>query len=383
MDRFNRAAALAAIALAALVLLAAVPLVEYSAPFTMSADPNATPTSLTGRSTILYVLTGIGEGPYPPLMLVPQGASAALIHFEGSRLGYWEGPFSANTALNPQGVVKVTNASITQWIFGLLNFTFALKNTGALPIWNLTVLFHYPSYGKNQTYAGITRSTAETIVCSLNLPPSRTCSVTFTLPQSPTLLTDEKYPMEVEAISQGPPSANYAPAFVYVHATKLRYPGAGLSPQWVKAFIQAVNARRTGAPLREDTALDAFAAFRYNSLRAQYQISDFNFTADYNRYFGASAPTLFEEILYPAGRNPATYPDYLQKNAPGHWAGLTNPLYTRYGFFFGTGPSVDIGPRCPATEIPGPNINITSFVISQGCTFVVADEIWFILILGA
>ena len=59
-----------------------------------------------------------------------------------------------------------------------------------------------------------------------------------------------------------------------------------------------------------------------------------------------------------------------------------DPAFTEYGYFFGTGPSVEVGPGCSATEVPGPNINITQYVISRGCSYVIADEIWFILILG-
>jgi hypothetical protein len=383
LDRTRRIVAITAATLVGLVVLAGVPIVPYSIPFSMQAS--STPSAnVTGYSTILYALTGLGQGPYPDVMLVRQGNESAIVHFAGSHISYWEGPFPAGTVLNPGNVVQVNNASIRQSAFGLLNFSATVTNVGNLPIENLSVIFHYPSYGSNQTVGGFVRSIPDQSACSVSLEPSMSCVASTSLPQSSKLLTDESYPMTIEAWSPGNPSAgaDSAAPFIYVVTLQIRYPGAGLSPQWVQSFIQAVNQKRNGTALSEDKTLDQFAAFRYDSIRAEYQISDFNFTADYHRFFGSSGPSVFEEILYPAGTNPATFPDYLHTNAPGHWAGLMATGYTKYGYFFGTGPSVVIGPDCSAKEIPGPNINITQFVISHGCDYVIADQIWFIIILG-
>lgn len=370
--------------LAVLVLVAGVPLVPYSAAFSMYSSPSPAAVSLSGYSTVLYRLTGLGTGPFPPEMLVAQGNSSALVYFQGSHISYWDGPFPTSATLNPRNVVAVTNASITQWAFGLLNFTVTLTNVGSKPIFNLSVAYHYPSYGNNQTVAGLTRSFAPVALCSPSLAPGQACTATVSLPQSGSLLTDEDYPMVAEAWSPGGPPGQpgFAPPFVYVDSVVLRYPGAGLSSQWVRSFIAAVNANRNATALTENRTLDEFAAYRYNSIRAQYQISDYNFSSDYNKFFGSSGPTLFEEILYPAGKDPATFPAYLHQYAIGHWTGLMDSLFTKYGYFFGTGPSVEVGPGCSATEVPGPNINITQYVISHGCSYVIADEIWFIIILG-
>jgi hypothetical protein len=347
-----------------------------------ASSPSA---NVTGYSTILYALTRLGPGPFADVMLVGQRNESALVHFAGPHITYWEGPFPAGTIFNPNNLVKVTNVSIRQSAFGLVNFSATVTNVGTLPIENLSVSFHYPSYGRNQTIGGFVRYLPDQSPCSASLDPSKSCVATTSLPQSSKLLTDEFYPMTVEAWSPGGKSlsvARFAGPFISVLTLQIRYPGAGLSPQWVQSFIQAVNQKRNGTALTEDRTLDQFAAFRYDSIRAEYQISDFNFTADYHRFYGSSGPSLFEEILYPAGRDPATFPDYLHTNAPGHWAGLMATGYTKYGYFFGTGPSVVIGPDCSAKEIPGPNINITQFVISHGCDYVIADQIWFIIILG-
>jgi hypothetical protein len=347
--------------------------------------PSSSLENVVGYSTILYALTGLGHGPYSEVMLVSQGKQSAVVHFAGPRISYWEGPFPAGTVLDPNNAVRISNVSIRQAAFGLVNFTATVTDLGITPIKNLSVIFHYPSYGRNQTVGGLVRSLPEQSGCSALLLPSRSCVVSISLPQSSKLLTDESYPLIVEALSPGDSSGGtgFAAPFVYLVTLQIKYPGAGLSPQWVQSFIQAVNQKRNGTALTEDRTLDQFAAFRYDSLRAEYQISDFNFTADYQRFFGPTGPSVFEEILYPAGKNPATFPDYLHTNAPGHWAGLMATGYTKYGYFFGTGPSVVIGPDCSAKEIPGPNINITQFVISHGCDYVIADQIWFIMILGA
>jgi hypothetical protein len=385
LRKLRKLGAGAAVFVAAIVVVAGVPLVPYSISFTSDVSPASPPVPVAGYSTILYRLAGLGSGPYSSVEIVPQGGSASVVHFEGTSISYWEGPFPANAVINPSGVIRVDNVSMIQWAFGLLNFTARLTNLGDLPIYNLTVIFHYPTYGHNVTMGGLTRSFGPTALCSPSLSPSKSCTALVSLPQSASLLTGEDYQLVVEAWSPGPPSSGgaFAAPFVYVETMPLRYQGAGLSPEWVQQFIQAVNEVRNATALTEDTTLDKFAAFRYDSIRAEYQISDFNFTQDYARFFGSNTPVVFEEILYPQGQDPGKFPAFLHQNAPGHWAGLMDSAFTKYGYFFGTGPSVVIGPGCSAKEIPGPDINITQFVISHGCDYVIADQVWLILILGA
>ena len=143
-----------------------------------------------------------------------------------------------------------------------------------------------------------------------------------------------------------------------------------------------MNDKRNATALVENRTLDEFAAFRYDSLRSGYQISDYNFEADYGRFFGNSSYGIFEEVLYPQGQSPSGFPDVLHKLALEHWTGLMNPAYTKFGYFFATGPTIITEPGCPVTEIPGPNINITRYVMAAGCSYVIADQVWLILILG-
>jgi len=375
-----------AVVAAALIVFLFLPIVSYSVSF---ANPDSTggqspPTSISGYATPSYYLLGFGAGPYPQMVISSQGGSTYLIHFQGSSISYVEsmGGLPSNATLNPQGTVKVDNVSIAEWAFGFLNFSARITNIGSKTLRNVGLSFNYPSFGANGTLGTVRSYTAPGTDCAAALAPGASCFGSTLLNETTVLLTDQFYPMSLEVICNVTAPGPSTP-FLYVDTLQLRYPGVTPNTQWVSSFIQEVNAQRNGTALIENRTLDEFAAFRFDSIRAQYQISDYNFTSDYYRFFGHSGPEMEEEILYPSNRNPATYPTYLKQNAPGHYAGLMDPAYSQFGYFFGTGPSVDIGPGCSATEIPGPNINITQFVISHGCNYVIADEIWFILILAA
>jgi hypothetical protein len=372
----------------ALIVFLFLPIIPYSVSFT---DPNLDngqgqlpPISIGGYATPSYSLLGLGSGPYPQAALVSQGGLDYLLHFQGSHISYVEPMVGlpSNATLNPQGMVKVDNVSITQWAFGLLNFSARLTDVGTKTLWNLGLSFNYPSFGANGTLGMFRSYSAPGIACAAVLAPGASCFGSTLLNETTVLLTDQFYQMSLEITCDRTSPGPSAP-FVYVDTLSLRYPGVGLNTQWVASFIKEVNAQRNGSALTENNTLDEFAAFRFDSIRAQYQISDYNFTYDYHRFFGQTGPVMEEEILYPSGKDPTTYPTYLKQNAPGHYTGLVDSAYSQFGYFFGTGPSVDIGPGCSATEIPGPNINITQFVISHGCDYVIADEIWFILILAA
>ncbi len=380
MDRLKKAAVGTGVAVVLLAFVGFVPVIAYSAPFA----PGGSSSSVAGRSTVLFWLAGVGAGPFPPLAVVDEGSYSALVHFAGTAVSYWEGPFPAGTALNPSGMVRISNVTMVQWVFGLVNLSARVTNVGEKPILNLSVILHYPTYGKNVTSGGLTRYVGPSAVCSPSLAPSGSCKVVFSLPQSPNLLAGEAYPLMVEAWSPGgrAGASGFASPFIHAESFHLTYQGAAISPEWVQGFIAGVNAKRNATALSENRTLDEFAAFRYDSLRAGYQISDYNFSQDYARFFGNSNATVYEEILYPQGQSASSFEDYLRANAPGHWAGLMSPAFTQFGYSFAIGPSVIIGPGCEAKEIPGPDINITQYVIDHGCDYVIADQIWFIIILG-
>ena len=341
------------------------------------------PTVIQRYGSLSYYLFGEPMGPFPQLMLAGQGNQSYLLHFSGGGLSFMEGPFSGTPVpdLNPAGVIRVDNISIAQWAFGLINFSTRLTNVGKGTIWGLTATFEYPGYGTNSTFGTVRGYQGIKVACREAVPAGGVCAASVLANQTVRLLANQFYTMTLEV--QGRYASDSTAGFLYLDSVSMAYPGVGLNSQWVAAFIQAINVRRNGTGLTENRTLDEFAAFRFNTLRAQYQVSDYNFTQDYYRYFGPNGPGILEEILYPNGRDPGNYPDYLKVNAPGHYGGLLDPVYTQFGYFFGSGPSIDIGPGCQATEIPGPNINITQFVIDHGCTYVIADEVWFIIVLGS
>jgi hypothetical protein len=389
LGKTKRVLIISVLVLIVILAVTFLPIVTYSLPYSNSGFTS----SIQGSSSVLYAAVGLGTSPFPSTVLAPAGPNSTyLLHVAGNRISYFEPGVltSANhpAVLNPSGIVKVMNVSIQQWAFGMLNFSATVLNISTEPVWGIVLGFRYPTYGTNVTKPSPegTYYLPPLAQCTVDLEPGKTCVGSLLLNQSSTLLTGQSYDFDLEVRSSGPPgyaTSGYPDAFIFLYSTPVVYPGTGLGPAWVKAFIQAVDHERNTTALTEDTTLDNFAAIRYNTLRAEYQISDYNFTNDYNKYLASSGRQILEEILYPSSRDPATFPEYLHQNAPGHWSGLMNPIYTKYGYFFGVGPTVVVGPGCPAQEIPGPNINITQYVVAHGCDYVIADQIWFIIILGS
>jgi hypothetical protein len=405
---YTRRTALFAVAIAGVVILALfLPAVPYTVSF---ADPNNLdyakfsaciktytashfdycrtlsaypPSELKGYGSVANYFFGVPLGPFPELMVYTKGNLSYLLHFSGPSISYFEGPYyGPKLDFNPVNVVKVDNVSISQWAFGMLNFSAHLTNIGKGNLSHVGAYFQYPGFGQNSSFGQLRWYHAPGGECAGFLLAGTSCRFSMLLNQTSRLLADQSYPMTLEV--QGNVGGLLSNSgFLYLYSAQIRYPGVGLNSHWVEAFINELNHLRNGSTLTENRTLDQFAAFRFVTIRSQYDISDYNFDVDYFRFFQASHPMVFEEILYPSGRDPVTYPGYLQQNAPGHYAALVDPVYHQYGYFFGSGPSVDIGPGCPATEIPGPNINITQYIIDHGCSYVITNEIWFILILGS
>jgi hypothetical protein len=162
----------------------------------------------------------------------------------------------------------------------------------------------------------------------------------------------------------------------------VNYPGAGLNTAWVQAFVSATNSHRTEA-LSEDPGLDAFAMQRFQTAVSEYGISDYGFDSQSQSFFAGTGRISTEEILYPKTFAPSEFISYLQKYAPGHWSGLVDRGYTKFGYYLGTGPVIEFGSNCPVTEIIGRNVNITQLAISNGCQYSTDNEIWLLLILSS
>ena len=86
-----------------------------------------------------------------------------------------------------------------------------------------------------------------------------------------------------------------------------------------------------------------------------------------------------EEVLFPDGFTPDTYPNNLQTKAPGHWGGLIDKSVTYYGYYLHQGPTLAVESTCSVTEIPGPNINVTQLYLDNGCHPTVDYATWFVI----
>jgi hypothetical protein len=64
--------------------------------------------------------------------------------------------------------------------------------------------------------------------------------------------------------------------------------------------------------------------------------------------------------------------------APGHWTPLSDPKYGHFGYSIQRGPIVEALLPCPVTEFPG-NVNVTTFLTSNGCRFLIHQGDWLVI----
>jgi hypothetical protein len=136
---------------------------------------------------------------------------------------------------------------------------------------------------------------------------------------------------------------------------------SGINQSWASLFFANISAQR-GSNYAYCPALSQFAQIRFNSQISHYDISHYGVQQDDEQYGIYDA----EEILFPSG-SPSGYTSQLSVDDPSHWQLLIDNSYTYYGDYIGNGP--DIESYCtPGPEIPGPNINISQYLESKGCT---------------
>ena len=172
-------------------------------------------------------------------------------------------------------------------------------------------------------------------------------------------------------------------SFVYVQTFDVVYPGAGPNSAWVQSFIGIVNSQRGSNHLVEDQGLDTFAASRFQTASSNYAISDYGFDTQAAAYFNGSGRVYTEEILYPETFSPDGFSSYVQQYAPGHWTLLVDPLYSRFGYYIGTSPTIEFSTSCAVTEISQRNVNITQIAIENGCQYKVVEDTWLLLVLSS
>lgn len=141
---------------------------------------------------------------------------------------------------------------------------------------------------------------------------------------------------------------------------------------WATQFFENVSGQR-GSTYTYCPGLSQFAQIRFNTQISNYDISHYGVEQDDAQYGIYDA----EEVLFQSG-SPMGYASQLKTDDPAHWQLLMDNSYTYYGDYIGSGPSVES--YCnPGPEIPGPNINISQYLESQGCTPVIETASYFIV----
>lgn len=155
-----------------------------------------------------------------------------------------------------------------------------------------------------------------------------------------------------------------------------------IDSSWVLSFISVVNAVRDQQGLANLTyagVLSQFAQIRFNTMVSNYEISHYGYDADFQQYLAGGTLLEIEEVLFPAGFSPSAFMSNLQTEAPIHYGALFGNSLVKYGYYLANGPAYEVQQPCPATEIPGPNINITQYYDQNGCQFTIVNSTWFVL----
>jgi len=358
----------------ALLVFFLVPIVPYTQSVTIPGRSGEA--SLGGMSTPSYALLGYGSSPFPSSELVTVGSHSAIVFFRGSSPVAIEDAGPAGAEYNPSGVVWVQEAEVTSFDFGLLNVTVHLQDFGLRPIDNASVLLSMFGYSTNSTAGGMTLIQPKLVGdCQAEIQPGGYCTVSVTTPNLfPENKSIDYYP-EVRGFVNGTP-------FVYREGFTEGFPTGGVGPIWVRAFLDRVDNAR-GAPLTENSTLDQFAALRFKTASAGYQISDYGFANDTALFFGANGGKgVTEELLFPGDFSPDNYPVFLADYAIGHWESLLDGYYTQFGFYVGHGPYYYVSVPCSIYEVPGAGINIPQFFQNRGCTTTVISSTWLVIVLG-
>lgn len=154
-----------------------------------------------------------------------------------------------------------------------------------------------------------------------------------------------------------------------------------VNSQWVAQFMNDTNSYRPNAPLAYEPSLDNFSQLRFNSMVQNYVISHYGFDQDVSAYFANTQVQIAvgEVVYFPTGHSPSDYLSYVEETSPGHWQVMMDSAYHYYGYYIGIGPTYQINQNCPDGEIPGPNINITRYLVAEGCTYTITNSTWLVI----
>ena len=341
------------------------------------------PMNLTERASLSYAYLGIGIQPFNSSYLITKGNDSALFLVSGTKIVSAENLGFPISQIDPPNIIAIENASITRNQFSMVNFSATVVNIGAEPIQQMLVSFAIPGKLTNSTQGGVTWVQDSSIGCSnggytcnLALAPGKGSTISSVpLDQSPVSGKSFEYRIRVTAEVSGS-------WFIYDKTFQGVWPASGVTSDWITAFIQEVNANRTGPKLVEDQALDAFAQTRFNTQVANYNISNYGFQQDFAKTFPGSSLQIGETTLWPGDDAPFEYVSFLQESAPGHWSVLTDSSFTHFGYYIGYGPSIVVSQPCSVTEFPG-NVNITALLTSHGCQYHVEQAVWLVIEVGS
>ena len=335
------------------------------------------PVNFTERASLSYALFGRGIQPFNSSYVVARGDYSAIFYVSGTKISSAEAfPFEHIT-LNPSGVVAITSTSVTRDLFGFVNFTATAENVGSQPLERVFLGFAVPgNWLYNQTYDGITWSQDNRAQCADTLLPHSTCSASFRA-LNESIAPGGPFNYRIQVLG-----ADGNTTIVYQEHFQGTWPTKGVSSYWVSSFIQQVNSNRTGPKLVEDQMLDAFAAARFQTQVANYNVSNYGFQGDYSTSFPGSTRQIGEVTLWPGADSPSGYVSVLQQSAPGHWSVLTNPSYTHFGYYIGYGPTIIVSQPCQVTEFPGGQ-NIPALLASHGCQFHIEQTVWLVIEVGS
>ncbi len=312
-------------------------------------------------------------------MLVTQGNDSALVYFRGGSIEAAENyPFFQISSLNPPGLVIIGNASLYLDSSNFLQFSAVVGNISPESIALQVRIEGSGAFDTNNTIDGVTWMGGESIGCPHTLAPKSTC-VASTLSLSSTGGNLTQLHFTVEALGK---IGNQR--FLYQQRFVLTNPYTGqVDAEWVAAFMRSVNAARSGAGLQEDKTLDSFAQMRFQTSISNFTIANYGFNVDYTKFFSPPAPQVGETTLFVGKYLPTQYASVLRTTAPGHWAILMDPAYTKFGYFVGFGPTVITREPCAVTEFPNAGANMTQYLTSHGCAYDIIQGPYVIIEVGS
>jgi hypothetical protein len=353
------------------------------------------PTTVTGRAPASYALFGIGTKPFDNYYTIPEDNGTELFFVKGTSVIAAEFLSFPSVELNPLGIIDIKNVSIARDALGFVNFTATFENVGTSALGGVRVGFGIPGNGQNTTSPigftnGVNATQSGPIWINDGLAQGL-CVTEGTV--APSLLPGEECKASLLALTETvAPGQTFGynvdviaglgtQGLVFRHWFQGVWPSKGVTSDWVGAFIQSVNANRTGPALVENKTLDAFAQTRFQTQAANSNISNYGFQQDFSKSFPGSAIQIGETTLWPGTQLPFEYAGFLQESAPGHWAVLTDSTYSQFGYYIGTGPIIVADQPCSVTEFPG-GVNMTAMLTSHGCQFHIEQGVWLVIEVG-